>query len=186
MLRKITILSAIALFIVLVIILAMVNSQGVPRDELMKRCQESHPQWERYQEEIKGEIGARPVAEWNGEPIAVNRNGDEVLITFQLEGPWIDYAVPLPILLRDPLGNVQCSTTAEYAGATCTYHFSRPKDEADSLLPWIEVHYPRQELRISLDSQGNWKKPDSSIGGMAATSIRRETGSPSSPHTRED
>ncbi len=159
MLRKIVIISLAVVFIAVVSILAMVNSQGLPRDELLKRCQDSHPQWERYQEEIKGEIGARPVAEWNGEPIAVRQNNGEVLITFLMKGPWITYAVPLPVLMRDPLGKVQCSTNAEYAGAACTYHFPRPKEEADAILPWIEVHYPRQELRISLDSQGNWKKP---------------------------
>ncbi|HPO14457.1 MAG TPA: hypothetical protein PLI09_13525 [Candidatus Hydrogenedentes bacterium] len=159
MIRKVLAVSLIVMLAALVAVVALVNSQGISREKLLARCLESKPQWERYQEEIKGEIGARYVAEWTGEVVSVKRNKGEVLAVFQLDGPWVSYGIPLPVLMRDPFGNDYCSTTATYSGKECTYRFELAKDTADAPLPWVEVHYPHQEIRLPLDEEGQWKKP---------------------------
>lgn len=158
MLKRVIVILAVSLFLVLVGFVAYVNSRQISEAELAQRCAASRPEWQNYQEDIKAQIGARPVAQWKGDPIAARQSGNKVYLTFRLEGPWARYDLVLPILLRDPLGKTYRSITAEYRGPERTYLFDLSPDAAASVLPWVEVRYPHTETRLSLNPQGQWKK----------------------------
>ena len=66
------------IFLLLVSFYTVVNSVRLDTAEIARRCAESHPEWQNYQEDIKGQIGAAPVAEWKGEPLALDVRGREV------------------------------------------------------------------------------------------------------------
>jgi hypothetical protein len=137
-------------------VIALVNAQGVPLRELQERCRVSKPAWNNYQEDIKGQIGAAPVAEWSGVPISARFEGETFHVTFSLQPPWLDYPCALPILLRDPMGNIYRSAVAEPGGeGERTYVF--PIKASSAGLPWVEIHYPHHQTRLALDPSGTWR-----------------------------
>ena len=124
--------------------------------ELLRRCNESHPAWLSYQEDIKGQVGATPVARWRGRPVEVRQQSGELTVTFLLESPWADYDAAVPVLLRDPLGREHRQDRVEKDGALRRYTFEMPQDSAAMTLPWVEIHYPHTERRIALGAEGRW------------------------------
>ncbi len=145
-----------ALFLGVVALLTWLNAQGVPPEELARRCEASSPQWKSYQEDIKGQVGAAPVAQWHGEPVYVHQKGNTVEVAFQIMPPWGTSVAAIPVMLRDPLGHEYISGQAKRKDGLRWYHFSLESPHM-SILPWVEIHYPHQERRVALDSDGSWR-----------------------------
>ena len=147
----------LAILLFFVAFYAAVNRVSIDPAELLKRCAESHPEWLSYQEDIKGQIGAGAAAEWQGTPLRAEVRGREAHVTMRISGPWAQYDCGIPILLRDPLGNVVQSSAVSAPGGERTYTFKLPTETPP---PWIEIHYPHQERRLPLSPQGDWQAPD--------------------------
>jgi len=132
--------------------------QGLSSEELARRVAASRPEWANYQENIKGQIGATPVAEWDGEPIAASASESSLEITFRLSGPWASRELALPVLVRDPYGALHRHERAVRDGSLVRYYFAREQPTNSSPLAWVEILYPHHEDRIVFDAAGKWKK----------------------------
>jgi len=126
-------------------------------EELGRRVEASRPAWESYQEDLKSQIGAGPVAAWEGAPVAVRADRSVVRATFRVAGPWAQREAAIPILMRDPLGGVHRSLQADHDGDRVTYLFGLPASASGTPFPWLEFKYPRQEMRIVLSDGGGWQ-----------------------------
>jgi len=136
--------------------LVLAGCERGPSDaEIAARIAKSRPAWENYQEDIKGQIGAGPVAEWDGTPTRLWLDQDCVFLSFALKGPWATRAPGLPVLLRDPAGRVQQDLRVEHEGSTARYVFHRSKLEG--IPAWIEIKYPHTERRLVLSESGEWR-----------------------------
>ena len=134
--------------------------QGPSDNELAARIAQSNPAWESYQEDIKGQIGAGPVAEWGGDPSKLWMENDRIFIVFRLHGPWAAREAALPILLRDPSGHAQKNLCAEREnGGTVRYMFTNPNP--GTIPAWLEIKYPRTERRLVLSERGSWQEKQS-------------------------
>lgn len=131
--------------------------QGPSTRVLAERVEKSRPAWESYQEDIKGQIGAGPVAEWEGTPSRLWIDGERIFLAFALKGPWAARDLGMPVLLRDPSGRVQIGVRADRKGSTICYVFDRPKLEG--IPTWLEVKYPHTERRLVLSNRGEWLAP---------------------------
>lgn len=125
-------------------------------DKLRQRIDQSQPTWQSYQEDIKGQVGATPVAQWKGRPVETRHEGATVSVLFAIESPWADYGVAVPILLRDPMGGVYRNASATHAAGVTTYVFELREDSGRSSLPWLEIKYPHHEQRLALNPEGQW------------------------------
>jgi len=118
---------------------------SLSNDELAARVAAFTPEWETYQESLKAEIGARPVAEWEGEPVSAERRTGHVVITVELQGPWAQRDFGLPLILRGPTLRTYAPATVEQKDGVAVYRFDVAEGEA---LPWVEVQYPLGRRRI--------------------------------------
>lgn len=124
--------------------------------ELAQRCGESRPAWASYQEDIKAQVGARPVALWRGKLTELRQESGSLTVTFLLEQPWADYEAAVPILLRDPMGHDYRQDRVEREDGLRRYIFQLDAQSGASTLPWVEIHFPHTERRIALGSTGCW------------------------------
>lgn len=124
--------------------------------DLAARIQKSNPQWQSYQEDVKAQIGAAPVAEWKGEPVKALQENSAISLTFQMLGPWASRDAAIPILIRDPLGNVHQNSTATRQDSLVVYEFKLESGGSASPFPWIEVKFPNGDKRIVFDEKGAW------------------------------
>lgn len=147
-------LGAAGFFVVLLIYASLVPGKTVSPAEVTERCRASQPEWRSYDEDVKSQIGATPVAAWSADPVAVQATPSSYALTFTLRGVWLDYDAVLPVLVRDPFGQVLRSTAVTREGDHITYQF--PVDNAGAVAPWLEIRYPRHERRVQLDAQGYW------------------------------
>jgi len=145
--RQILRILALAL---LPILLQACGETALSQDELLTRAQNARLQWDSYQEDIKGQIGATPAALWKGNPTRIQVEGKNIRVEFSVAPPWDTYAVAMPILLRGPLGKVSKNSGFEVAGKIHTYTFHVPELEELNSLPWVELHYPHTERRFTL------------------------------------
>lgn len=125
--------------------------------DLGRRASLSNPDWSNYEEDIKAQLGAGAVAEWRGRPVAVQREGARVRVTFRLEGSWTNRDFVLPVLMRDPYGKERRQQGHEIGDATVDYIFRLDENDAEAPLPWIVVKYPHNEDRLPLDAEGRWR-----------------------------
>ena len=132
------------------------GSNQVSPEELAARVAESRPEWANYQEDLKAQVGVTPLAEWEGKPLSARHEGRDLHITFQVDGPWSERDVALPILLRDPFGNARRNLSAECQGRSVVYRFYFPDIARDAPLPWVEIQYPGRERRLVFSEQGEW------------------------------
>jgi hypothetical protein len=128
----------------------------VPIDEidLAIRVASAKPSWESYQEDIKGQIGARAAAQWEGEAARAWTEAGAVFVQFQLAGPWVERSVSVPVLLRDPSLAVHRAAEVTREGALTTYRFDLP-DLEERMLAWVEVHYPHHTRRMMPERPGD-------------------------------
>ena len=136
-------------------VIAVAGRPEITAEELARRCAESVPTWDSYQEDIKGQIGAAPVAEWGGEPVWAALTEGVIRIALRVEPPWSERPCSLPILLRDPFGEVHLGRNAVQEDGVFVYRFTL-RANPDAGLPWVEIHYPHQIRRLSLRSDGTW------------------------------
>lgn len=129
----------------------------VPDEELQTRVAESAPAWDGYQEDIKAQIGATPVAQWRGEPRKVEREGNTLRVTFRVAGPWAEGSAAMPILLQDPYGATYQNATAEVRGGGEIEYSFELAGSATQTLPWVKVRYPHHEKRLPLSQEGTWE-----------------------------
>jgi hypothetical protein len=150
--------SIAGVLVVGLVIIWAVRSPGNPSvEELARRVAACHPTWQNYQEDIKGQIGAAPVAQWRGTLIETRCENTLVSVTFQLSGPWAQRDITIPILVREPSGNWFEGTQTHRQAARATYTCQLPEDTANLPFPWLEIRYPHGEKRVVLSSQGHWK-----------------------------
>ncbi len=146
----------LGLFAGVAMIARMGERQADPA-ELAKRCAESRPAWASYQEDIKGQVGAPPVARWRGRLVEVCQESGAITVTFLLESPWAEYEADMPVLLRDPMGHEHRQDQVKREGGTRRYIFHLDAQSGVSQLPWVEIHFPHTERRIALGTGGHWK-----------------------------
>lgn len=128
----------------------------VSESALLARVEGSVPQWQGYQEDIKGQIGAGPVAEWSGEPVKGVREGGFVRVTFRLSGAWSLREASIPVLMRDPVGRVHRNSGAVRQDRMVVYEFQVGPDGPGWAFPWVEVKFPNGEKRIVFGDDAVW------------------------------
>ena len=131
------------------------STQLSPQD-LAGRVNASRPEWANYLEDLKAEVGVTPVAEWDGELVRAQRNGRDLNVTFRIGGLWSERDVALPILLRDPFGNIRRNQSATREGDLVDYRFYFPDIESDAPLPWVQIKYPGHERKLGFSEDGRW------------------------------
>ena len=137
------------------------GSQSLPPGELLRRCGASQPAWNGYQEDIK-EIGAGPVAQWQGQLISLRISGKTVYLTVALEGPWSEWDAAIPLLLKTPEGQVFRSVRYQHQAEGCVYEFDALGTDSPTLPPWLDIQYPHTRKRLHLDGGGHWQSADTS------------------------
>ena len=142
-------------FLLLIAVFTLRNSSVLAPAELARRCAESRPAWNGYQEDIK-EIGARPVARWHGWPSRLTLSGATVRLVFELEPPWDNWNAALPVLLKTPDGQTFRNEGFVRDGTTCIYTFQLLADSDVSRPPWLEIQYPHIKQRLYLNAEGAW------------------------------
>lgn len=125
--------------------------------DLERRALLSAPSWASYQEDIKAQIGAAPVAQWSGHPVEARREGDRVHVRFRLEGPWAERSAVIPVLVRDPFGHEHRYEQYSLQPPDVVYTFELEGESAGAPVPWIMVKYPHHEDRLPLDANGQWR-----------------------------
>ena len=125
--------------------------------ELAVLAENSRPKWQTYQEDIKADIGAGPVAQWVGEPVKAVHEQAGVRVTFQMSGPWAARDTAIPVLIQDPLGRVIQNVSHQRRQQTLTYQFNFSETGSATTLAWIEIKYPNRVKRMILDGKGVWK-----------------------------
>ena len=140
----------------LIVALSWVNSTELSEDDLAERCAQSVPRWDSYQEDIKGQVGARPVAQWLGVPASASAVNGTVTVTFTVNGPWAERAAAVPIIIKDPTGAVLVAHGKGDGAGTVSYEITLPGAEQSSV-PWLEVQYPHHRERLPLNAEGLWQ-----------------------------
>jgi hypothetical protein len=130
--------------------LTWVNAQGVSEEEIARRCAESSPHWDNYQEDIKGMIGAKPAAEWHGEPRSAQVEDRTLRVEFALTGSWATRPSAIPLLIKDPAGTIAVARGATKDGRSV---YEAPVSPS---APWVEVQYPHHRVRLNFDASGRW------------------------------
>ena len=153
--------STLFCFLLLVGLFTFVNMQGFPEEELIRRCEASHPTWNDYQEQIKA-IHAPSVAIWEGELVYAVLNED-LELHFRLKGFWAESKAAIPVLVRLPDGREHEMITLREAASSEIRYVYRPEKAFTTTYPWIEIHYPHTQQRINFDSGGEWQKKSTSI-----------------------
>ena len=133
------------------------NSRPLDPRVLAERAAASLPHWATYQEDIKGQIGAKAVAQWQGRPVRAHQEGRVVQVEFEIDGSWETYRAAMPILARDPFGNEVRDIRAAVEGARVTYAFEFGVDSGPGVIPWIELQFPHNDQRITFAPDGTWK-----------------------------
>lgn len=128
----------------------------IPDDELARRCAASQPSWQSYPEDVKAQIGASPIAEWQGTPSQAQYDQGRFRVTYALQGPWAHRSVAVPILLQDPTGRVHRNVLAECASGRVVYSFDLSKTDEETVPAWVELKFPHGTKRISLSERGEW------------------------------
>jgi len=131
-------------------------TSGVTDAELSRRVAAAHPAWQSYEEDIKGELGAGPVAEWSGSLNLVWYDVKSISATFQVVGPWAGRTVAAPILMRDPTGRVHQNRDAANDAGAVTYVFDLPRELTSDVPAWLEFRFPHGERRVVLSNNGAW------------------------------
>ncbi len=152
---------SIAVLLLIASVLWYVNrdsstSYDITPEELQERVLLSKPVWTNYNEDIKGQIGSTPVARWKGQPVRAFIGEEQVEVIFELEGLWSSTDVNLPILAREPLGDVLVPLKSHREGQEVTYIFPL-KQEVTKSSAWLEIQYPHNIKRLVFDSTGNWE-----------------------------
>jgi hypothetical protein len=136
--------------------LIQLRAQSPDMDELAGRCAAANPSWAAYDEDLKAAIGAAAMARWAGALDRVERRESALEVCIRVEPPWSEYPFAIPILVRDPAGNVSLGIEAPGEGGMRVYRFPLPPGGAGAATPWVTVRYPRNEVRAVVPEQDAW------------------------------
>ena len=150
----------VAVFLGYGVWVTLVTMDGeITPEQLQEKVLACAPRWANYNEDLKGQIGSTPVARWKGEPVRASIEGGQATVVFSIEGYWVDTAVQLPVLAREPLGDVMRATRSHGNGSEVSYFFAlKPEVISGSGSVWLEIQYPHHIKRIVFDSAGFWSK----------------------------
>ncbi len=150
--KKTSIISCAVVAVCLFLFFLLQKGDVLSDDELRVRTEASQPTWQNYIEDIKGQVGARYVAEWSGgvEQAGVAKDESRFWVSFHVEGAWAGRDAAIPVLLREPRGNSICSSGFEKKDGDLKYFFDSPYSLEDASVPWLEVKHPAGEHRITL------------------------------------
>lgn len=148
------------------VVLAVALNRGPDPGAIAARCREAEPEWASYHEDIKGLIGAGPVASWNGAPHSAQCNAREVLVDFRIAAPWDRYAAVMPVMLRTPAGRVYLSKKAVARDGERRYVFELAGNTGGGALPWVEIRFPHGQRRLHFSASGTWTAPEEDAGGV--------------------
>lgn len=134
------------------------NTHEISIEELGRLTETSQPRWDSYQEDIKGQIGARPVALWEGEPVSARAQDGVATVTFVVRGPWATYGAAIPLLLRGPEGAIHRHSDVRFENNSVIYIFGSVEEPAlAQTVPWVLIKYPHNEKRLPLSPAGTWQ-----------------------------
>lgn len=155
----ILLLAAIAAVGVVVAIARPYETPVVPKAELARLAGRAHLVWADYGEGIKAALGATPAAQWHGAPVEVRLAESSIEVRFSLGAPWYKYDFGMPILLRDPEGNVATPVKYERTATGGVYTFRHEGPLTSVAVPWVELRYPpNEERRVVFDATGVWRR----------------------------
>lgn len=124
---------------------------------LAKDAARARVTWADYGEGIKAKLGATPAALWHGGPESAKLVDGGIEVTFSLNGSWSEFDFGMPILLRDPEGQVYAPKSYTRAAPGGTYLFAHNGTVTPLSIPWVEVKFPpNDERRIVFDADGAW------------------------------
>lgn len=149
-----TVVRAYALCVAMAIVFACGCSSPLSDDELLRRTSASYPTWQNYPEDIKAQVGAGPVAEWNGEPQRVWGQGGSVYASFQMKGSWSQRGSAIPILMQEPTGGTYRNAAATRENGMLVYRFDLPEPLSAESLAWVQLKYPHGDRRMTLPKAG--------------------------------
>jgi len=130
--------------------------EEISEEDLAGRVLRSVPDWADYQEDLKGQLGATPVARWQGRPLRAQVEGDKVSIVFEVSGAWAEYDFALPVLIKDHLGKSYRNNAAHRTDSEVEYLFQISGRVEGTSLPWIELAYPHHLERLAFSQEGAW------------------------------
>ena len=119
--------------------------------ELATRTVNARPAWANYQEDIKAQIGATPVAQWQGTPRRAWQDSQGIHVQFVLKSPWDKRTCTIPVLIRDSGGTISQSIKGIIENNALTYTFP-PSPLAVVSSASIEIKYPHDERRLVLET----------------------------------
>jgi hypothetical protein len=144
--------------VVLALLIGLTARAPISDEEIGRRIAESRPAWSNYDEDLKAQLGATPVAEWEGEPADVRWESGAISVVFELSGPWAERESAIPVLIELPTGETIQNDAALREGVEVVYRFSTPLKAPPR---WIAVRYPFYgERRIVLSDEGKWRSTE--------------------------
>ena len=140
---------------VMVLVLLLTGRGPISGEELARRVAECEPSWSNYDEDLKAQIGAAPVAEWKGEVAWARWEAGELRVAFLVRGAWAGRDIAIPVLLKLPNGETRRNADAAREDGKLVYRFTTSLDTPPQ---WVVVRYPFYgERRIVLSEDGRWE-----------------------------
>ena len=144
--------------VLLALLLVLPVRAPLSDEELARRVRASQPAWGNYDEDLKAQLGAAPVAEWEGRLTRLQWASGVLQISFSLTGPWAKRDVAIPILVQLPDGETFRDEAAIREGSQITYRLSTSLEHPPQ---WVVVRYPFYgERRIVLSEDGRWESAE--------------------------
>ena len=140
---------------VMVLVLLLTGRGPISGEELARRVAECEPSWSNYDEDLKAQIGAAPVAEWKGEVAWARWEAGELRVAFLVRGAWAGRDIAIPVLLKLPNGETRRNADAAREDGKLVYRFTTSLDTPPQ---WVGVRYPFSGARrIVLSEDGRWE-----------------------------
>ncbi|HPK00105.1 MAG TPA: hypothetical protein PKW60_11510 [Candidatus Hydrogenedentes bacterium] len=149
-----------ALAVAGVVVLVMILSAKGPMssEELARRVMKCEPSWSNYDEDLKAQIGAAPVAEWKGEPAEARWEAGELRVSFAMLGVWAGRDAAIPVLVKLPNGETHRNEAAAWEDGRLVYQFTTSLQATPQ---WVIVRYPFYgERRLVLSEDGRWESAE--------------------------
>ncbi|MFO7974396.1 MAG: hypothetical protein R6V12_07170 [Candidatus Hydrogenedentota bacterium] len=141
--------------VMMLLLVALPRHTPMSEKELARRVAQSDPRWNNYDEDLKAQLGAAAVAEWEGNLIRIQWASGVLQVSFSIRGPWAERDFAIPILLQFPNNQTLRNETAVRDGKRVTYRYSTSFEEPPQ---WVAVRYPFYgERRIVLSEEGLWE-----------------------------
>jgi hypothetical protein len=152
--RRVSIAGLVVAGIIVILLMVITANRPITEEELARRVQQCAPSWSNYDEDLKAQLGATPVAEWEGELEGVGWEASALTVSFALTGDWAKRDIGIPVLVKLPVGETVRSGSFSRNGSMAIYRFPTPLDSPPQ---WVVVRYPFYgERRVVLSKDGHW------------------------------